>query len=483
MITSERPNMTAMDDAELVGASRSGDREAFRHIVERYQTVLCSVAYSATGSLSQSEDLAQETFLTAWTHLGELREPGKIRGWLCGILRHHIHRSYRNHKQEPVHGAADLDEAHDSPAEGILPSEAAINREEQAILWRSLEQIPEMYREPLVLYYRQQQSVKMVAVELELTEDVVKQRLARGRKMLQAEVEGFVEQALRRTAPGRQFASAVAAALPAASGPLTAASVGGKSAAAKMGFFGVWILPFLGMFAAMLGQLMVIADTTPDRKLRRKKMVLMILAWGTILGAAWFGEWAVRTAGEHFEWHHRTRFAAMMIYWTVYLMVLMPNMGFFTRTMMPRKGAGNDSGSSPMKPLTLAGSTFGLNIAIFWPLIRQAWMGEDWMGMAILGGIAFGLSAMIFVRARNKSGVELGKVLGPGMAVTFLAALAALNLRADVWVASALGTSVPEAHRQEPLWLLPVLSTVLVAWTGVVMKLCAWRAGAAVVGQ
>ena len=62
-------------DAELVARSAEGDREAFGQIVTRYQTLICSVAYNATGQIAQSEDLAQETFLTAWRELRQLREP------------------------------------------------------------------------------------------------------------------------------------------------------------------------------------------------------------------------------------------------------------------------------------------------------------------------------------------------------------------------------------------------------------------------
>ena len=62
-------------DAELVSRSVAGDREAFSRIVSRYQTLLCSLAYSRIGNLGQSEDIAQETFVTAWKHLRLLREP------------------------------------------------------------------------------------------------------------------------------------------------------------------------------------------------------------------------------------------------------------------------------------------------------------------------------------------------------------------------------------------------------------------------
>ncbi len=52
-----------ISDAELVAACLAGDREAFSRIVVRHQGLLCSLAYSATGSLSESEALAQEAFV------------------------------------------------------------------------------------------------------------------------------------------------------------------------------------------------------------------------------------------------------------------------------------------------------------------------------------------------------------------------------------------------------------------------------------
>ena len=59
MITG-RMMSVADNDAELVRASLAGDRDAFGQIVARYQSLVCSLAYSATGSLSQSVDLALE---------------------------------------------------------------------------------------------------------------------------------------------------------------------------------------------------------------------------------------------------------------------------------------------------------------------------------------------------------------------------------------------------------------------------------------
>lgn len=218
------------NDAELVTESLAGNRGAFGQIVAHHQSLICSLAYSATGSLTQSEDLAQETFVTAWKHLPKLHEPAKLRAWLCGIARNLIGKAIRRDGREPIHAAGPLEEANESPSQEPLPSDHAISKEEEAILWRSLERVPETYREPLVLFYREHQSVERVAEALELTEDAVKQRLSRGRKLLQEQVLAFVEGALEQTSPGKVFTLGVLAALPLMTTSAKAAILGATAA-------------------------------------------------------------------------------------------------------------------------------------------------------------------------------------------------------------------------------------------------------------
>lgn len=217
-------------DAELVAACLGGEREAFGRIVERYQSLLCSLAYSATGSLSESEDVAQEAFLDAWRQLGSLREPEKLRPWLCGILRHKVGRLRRSERQEPVSRAEGLENAEEMPSPDEPAAELAMGREEQAILWNVLERVPEIYREPLILYYREHRSIESVAAALDLTEDAVKQRLARGRKILQERVLSFVEGALSRSTPGCGFTLSVVSLLPVLMPPAKAVGFGTATA-------------------------------------------------------------------------------------------------------------------------------------------------------------------------------------------------------------------------------------------------------------
>ncbi len=288
--------LETFSDAALVADSLTGNREAFGRIVARYQTLICSLAYSRTGSLSQSEDLAQETFIAAWQQLATLREPHKLRSWLCGIARHRICDVLEKQGREPSHAAEPLDAAHESPAPGLPPHDLAIGKEEEAILWRSIERIPETYREPLILFYREHQSIETVAANLELSEDAVKQRLSRGRKLLHEQVLAFVEGALARTNPGQAFTLGVLAALPitlassAKAAAIAAAAAKGGASVTGTGFisivFGVLTGPALGFLSGFLGWRESLKNTrTSDERALVKRFGLVILAAGILFFA------------------------------------------------------------------------------------------------------------------------------------------------------------------------------------------------------
>ena len=281
-MTTHMTRAAASGDADLVQACLAGNREAFGDIVSRYQSLVCSLAYSATGSLSQSEDLAQETFLAAWKHLAGLREPMKLRAWLCGIAQNLINQSRRAEGREPSNRAERLDGIPEPRSAEPLPVERAISHEEAEILWRSLEGIPETYRLPLVLFYREHQSIGAVAQHLELTEEAVRQRLSRGRKLLQEEVLAFVESALEKTAPGKAFTVAVVATLPIAVTSAKAASVGVAAAKGAAGAKTAFSLAALGSLAAGLGAWFFYRKTMVDdsKSPGERKFVARMLRYG-----------------------------------------------------------------------------------------------------------------------------------------------------------------------------------------------------------
>ena len=76
---------TPPTDAALVAAARAGSDEAFSRLVDRHQQALRAFLRRVCGNEAEADDLAQETFLAAWTRLATLREPGRLKSWLFGI--------------------------------------------------------------------------------------------------------------------------------------------------------------------------------------------------------------------------------------------------------------------------------------------------------------------------------------------------------------------------------------------------------------
>jgi RNA polymerase sigma factor (sigma-70 family) len=220
-------NTVSTSDAHLLELCLDGDQSAFGHVVARYQSLICSITYSVCGDLGRSEDLAQETFVTAWRKLTDLQDLAKFKPWISAIARNLAKGTQRKKSGQLNRDATDLNDALDATDIADSPSEAAIREEEAALVWETLEQIPENYREPMILFYREEHSVARVADAMELSEDAVKQRLSRGRKMLHGRLAALIETTLGSSAPTRAFTTSVIAAVATISpSPVHAAGIG-----------------------------------------------------------------------------------------------------------------------------------------------------------------------------------------------------------------------------------------------------------------
>ena len=197
---------TSASDGELLEASLSGKHEAFGQLVARYQDLVCAVSYSSTGDHVLSEDVAQETFIAAWRQLAGLREPGRLRPWLCGIARNLARKARKARRRD------ELVEEGEPIAEGN-PFDDAARGQVERLVRDALDRVPDTYREVLVLYYRENQSIRDVAEALGTSEAAVMQRLSRGRRYLADGVTSLVERSLRGERPRRDLVAGVLAAI------------------------------------------------------------------------------------------------------------------------------------------------------------------------------------------------------------------------------------------------------------------------------
>lgn len=429
----------SVSDNELLQASLAGSADAFGAIVQRYQALVCAVAYSATGDIGTSEELAQETFVSAWQNLRQLKDLGRFRPWLCTIARNLVSRSIRRKSGDVVDQAARLAIAETVATDTPEPSQAAIAKERQEIVWSALRQVPDRYREPMVLFYRRQQSVSQVATDLGLSEQAVRQRLHRGRQLIKAAIASLVEDTLGRSGPGKAFTVAVVAALPAIASQTASAAVAGvvaksaegvppAKAVVAGGLSGAVLGPILGLLGGIFGAWCSIKNTRSPRE-RRFMIRMTVLVWLLLCGL--IGVPLVLML---------TGIVPAWFYWmcfTVFFCILIPLIFWGNRrqqqiqveegTFVPPP----DARATPTKPALYAsfgGALFG---SILWLLIL-AGIAHDWAALAaVLGGAAVLLPVTVRIAARPGRYWPAAYVAHAGIAaLTF----GAVNLRWQRWM-------------------------------------------------
>jgi len=197
-----------INDIELLKNCLKGHTQSFEVLVGRYQSLVCAITYGATGNADKSEELAQETFLLAWKSLRQLKDLAKFKAWLCRIARNVIQNWLRARQRDVVGKATSLENV--SPeSTAISPMEVAIQQEQQDVVNQAIEIIPEQYRVPLILFYRENKSAREVATIIGINENATRQRIFRARALLKDHVAAMVETTLARSKPGKAFTAGV----------------------------------------------------------------------------------------------------------------------------------------------------------------------------------------------------------------------------------------------------------------------------------
>jgi RNA polymerase sigma-70 factor (ECF subfamily) len=152
--------------------SASGSRRV-ASLVEQHYESLFRYAYRLSGTQADAEDLTQEAFCKAQAQLGQLRDPDRARPWLFSILRNAYlqrARTDRAHRQVPFESVGEL--AAEPPAE--VPE---IGTEQ---LQRVLNELPEGFRTPVILFYFEEMSYRDIADQMARAKSHMRQRLGNG---------------------------------------------------------------------------------------------------------------------------------------------------------------------------------------------------------------------------------------------------------------------------------------------------------------
>lgn len=152
------------------------DNRQLTELVEGHYAVIYRYAYRLTGRTADAEDLTQLTFLTAQRKLDQLRDPESARSWLFTIARNGYLKSLRS---RPTAGQVSLESV--GEVEDETYGELAVDGER---LQQVLDEMPEDFRTPIILFYFDDFTYKEIAAQMELPLGTVMSRLARGKSYL-----------------------------------------------------------------------------------------------------------------------------------------------------------------------------------------------------------------------------------------------------------------------------------------------------------
>ena len=166
------------NEQDILRRAQQGDSEAFRLLVEAYQTQVYRLALRMCG------EAAAEAFLAAWRALPEFRGTCRFSTWLYRLTTNAAIDWLRREKRH--RGMDDVTEL-ELPDDGPSPQDQAEQAETQQAVRRALSRLSEQV---LLLRYMQELDYAEIAAALEISEGTVKSRISRAKMRLRELLDG-----------------------------------------------------------------------------------------------------------------------------------------------------------------------------------------------------------------------------------------------------------------------------------------------------
>jgi len=182
-VTEPEPDPDGAAVADAIRAVRHGDRDAYGQVVERYQRRLFGLALMMTRDPSAAEEVTQDAFVRAFTHLDAYDSHRPFYPWLSTIAVRLAQNWLVRHSRVRAREGAALDDDMDAAA-GDDPLAMLITDERDLAVWRSVAALPSGERTAALLYYRQDMSVREIASALGVSDGTIKTLLFRARQRL-----------------------------------------------------------------------------------------------------------------------------------------------------------------------------------------------------------------------------------------------------------------------------------------------------------
>lgn len=172
-----------ISESDLVRIAQAGDASSLGLLFERYRPRLYARALAMTGYRPDAEDAVHDTFLTALTRLGTLRDGAAIGSWLQAILRNNCLMTLRRRRKHA--GPEESERCFSELKEEALVDSRIENQGLRDWVWAALEKLPEAQRATVMLrYFGSYNSYEELAAILGVPIGTVRSRLSEAKSKL-----------------------------------------------------------------------------------------------------------------------------------------------------------------------------------------------------------------------------------------------------------------------------------------------------------
>lgn len=196
---STSPARSSRLEAEFIEKLKTGDPEAFDQLVTRYTSDIYSLLLRITEDAKEAEDLTQETFLRALKAIRKFRGEADLKTWLFRIAINQSKNRFRwwkrRKREKTVSIDAPIGDENKTPLSETFssgnknPEENVLQQEKMDSLKKALLELPEIFRQAVVLCDIEGLSYEEISEVLEINLGTVKSRIARGREELRRKLE------------------------------------------------------------------------------------------------------------------------------------------------------------------------------------------------------------------------------------------------------------------------------------------------------
>jgi RNA polymerase sigma-70 factor, ECF subfamily len=187
-------------ESEFIESLKAGDSEAFDIFVNRYSANVYALLFRLTENVEEAQDLTQDTFLRALKAIKNFRGESNLKTWLFRIAVNETKNRWRWWKRRKNDSIVSLDAENnfnETPLSETIadvsenPETAVLRREREFQLQKMLRELPQNFREVIILRDIEGLSYDEIAVALSTNVGTIKSRIARGREELRKKLSGF----------------------------------------------------------------------------------------------------------------------------------------------------------------------------------------------------------------------------------------------------------------------------------------------------